>query len=111
MDNLGVLTSVPFLIKIYFIDGHQTALRDGLYVYFTKVNIQNNYGHKNRKGREREHEYFNVAFVTLVLLQGILLKGHVLNAPLKNRCKILATVKHVNLPNRYLKDHLAAMHS
>lgn len=68
-------------------------------------------GIKTEKGREREHEYFNVAFVTLVLLQGILLKGHVLNAPLKNRYKILATVKHVNLPNRYLKDHLAAMHS
>lgn len=29
-------------------------------------------GIKTEKGREREQEYFNVVFVTLVLLQGIL---------------------------------------
>lgn len=57
---------------------------------------------KTERGREREHSYFNVVIITLILLQGILLKGRVLNAPLKNRCKILAIVKDINLPNRYL---------
>lgn len=54
MNNLEVLTSVPFLIKIYFTDGRQTALQDGLRIYFIKANIQNNFGHKDSKGRKEK---------------------------------------------------------
>lgn len=65
-DNLAVLTSVLFLFKIYLTDGCQTALQDRRDVYFIKVNIQDNFGQKDRKEREKGENMNNLALSLLI---------------------------------------------